>query len=189
MYLDAKASLFSLVGNSQSTLTAVNRCLARTGISITHEEALALAARRAESLTSLERVEFGTPAAVAIAKAVGGSPHLTQKNPTTTLALLQDAFYSLRNELPIDVPDDEIVEALRGCLDELDDAAEVAAMPTDELMAYSKEYVQALEAEHEDGYRIIDDEGRVYSFDSAERDYDETSPGWDGEGWADDWDD
>lgn len=186
--MDEKASLISLAGNSDSTLTAINRCLAGAGISLTHEDVLTLAARRAESLTSLERVEFGTPAIAAIAKAVGDSPHLTQKNAAASLALLQDAFYSLRDELPIDVPDDEIVEALQGCLDELGDAAEVAAIPTDELMAYSKEFVQALEAEHEDGYRIVDDEGRVYAFDSNEWDYDETSPGWDGERWADDWD-
>ena len=186
--MDAKTHLFLSAEGSAPTLTALERSLAGAGISLTREDSLMLAARRTESLASLERVEFGTPAIVAIAKAVGDSPHLTQKNAAASLALLQDAFYSLRDELPIDVPDDEIVEALQGCLDELGDAAEVAAIPTDELMAYSKEYVQALEAEHEDGYRIVDDEGRVYAFDSNEWAYDETSPGWEGERWADDWD-
>ena len=148
-----------------------------------------LAQRRMESLTTVERVEFGTPATVAIAEAIEGSPCLTQNNVAATLACLQDVFYELRDELPIDVPDAEIIEVLRGCFDELGDAAEVAAMPAEELMAYSEEYLRAQNEERWTEYRIVDDEGHAYSYDPAEWDYDETAPGWDGESWADDWDD
>ena len=87
------------------------------------------------------------------------------------------------------MPDDDIIEALAICLDELGDASEVATMSNDEITAFSKDYVKELEAEDAAAYRIVDDEGRAYVFDSAGWDYDEEAPGWDGEGWSDDWDD
>ena len=42
-------------------------------------------------------------------------------------------------------------------------------------------------AEENGEYRIVDEEGREYSFDPAEWGYDEQASGWDGEGWSDDW--
>ena len=176
-------------GDGGSILSAVNERLAEAGISITREDALKLAESRSEVLAGLERVEFGRPAVVAIAEAVAGSPLLTPGSAFDTLSQLQGAFYAVRDELPVDVPDDEIAEALAICLDELGDASEVATMPHDEIMAFSKDYSQALEAEDAAAYSIADDEGRVYAFDPAGWDYDEAAPGWDGEGWSDDWDD
>ena len=55
-------------------------------------------------------------------------------------------------------------------------------------MTFSKGYVQALEAEESTAYRIVDDDGHAYAFDSVGWDYDEAAPGWDGERWSDDWD-
>lgn len=189
MRMDANTALFVLAGTPDRTLAAINERLAKSGVSLTREDALMLAARRTQSLADLERVEFGTPAVVTIAEAVAGSPRLTQSDAAETLAHLQDAFYSIREELPAEVPDEEIAEALRACLDELGDPDEVAAMPSDEVIAHSEEYMQALDAEREEEYRIVDDEGHSYTFDPSEWDYDETAPGWDGERWADDWDD
>ncbi len=146
-----------------------------------------LAVRRAGSLADTERVEFGTPALSVIAGAVASSPHLPRKGVAGVLADLQDAFYAMRDELPVDVPDTEIAEALRGCLDAWGDAADLASMPVEDVMAFSDEYVRAREATS-GTYRIVDDEGRTYAFDPAEWDYDEQADGWDGEGWAHDWD-
>lgn len=56
-------------------------------------------------------------------------------------------------------------------------------------MLFSSEYVRINEAVSREEYLIVDDEGRPYAFDPAEWDYDEHADGWDGEGWADDWDD
>lgn len=187
--MDAKTHLFLSVEGSAPTLTALEKSLAGAGISLTREDALMLAARRTESLASLERVEFGTPAVLKITKAVASSPTLTKENAALALALLQDTFYELRDELPIDVPDEEIIEALSCCLDDLGDAAEVAAIPTDELMTYSQEYVRMQDELLADGYRIVGDDGRAYTFNPTDWEYDETSPGWDGERWADDWND
>ena len=146
-----------------------------------------LAKRRTEALVESERVEFGTPAVVEVAACVAGSPCLSQTNVAEVLAELQDAFYAIRGELPVDVPDEEIAEALRGCLDAWGDAAEVASMPADEVMRSSAEYMRMAAAKDCGEYRIVDDEGRAYTFDPAEWDYDERADGWDGEGWADDW--
>ena len=106
------------------------------------------------------------------------------------LAELQDAFYALRDELLVDVPDAEITEALRGCFDARGgDVAEVAALPKDEVMVFSEEYRLVREAGDEGACCIVDDEGRAYTFDPVEWGYDERAGGWDGEGWSDDWDD
>ena len=149
-----------------------------------------LAERRAESLAAVERVEFGAPVVEAIAEAIAGSPFLMERDVAGVLADLQDAFYVLRDALPIDVPDAEIVEALRGCFDANEgDVAEVAALPREEVMAFSGEYRLTSEVDHENAYRIVDDEGRAYVFDPVEWGYDEQADGWNGEEWADDWGD
>ncbi|MBO4352980.1 MAG: hypothetical protein J5818_05760 [Eggerthellaceae bacterium] len=187
--MDATMMLFKPMGKAAATLTAVNEQLAAAGLAITYDDALMLARRRAESLADSERVEFGIPAVVAIAEAIATSPSLEQGNAASMLAELQDAFYALRTELPVDVPDDEIIEALRNCLDERSDACVMAEMPIAEVMAFSSEYVRAMEAEAGDGYRIVDGDGREYTFDPAEWDYDEQADGWDGERWSDAWSD
>ena len=187
--MDAITALCVAVGVGDSMLAAINERLSVAGLSISEEDASMLVGQRAELLAEAERVEFGTPALLAIAEAVASSPCLTPENAADTLARLQRIFYELREELPVDVPDSEIVEALRGCLDELGDTNDVSKTPTDELMAYSADYLLALDAENAAEYRIVDDAGHAYVFDSSEWDYDEMAPGWDGEGWADDWDD
>lgn len=169
-------------------LTTVNDRLSKVGLSITREEALMLADRRTASLASTERVEFGAPALAAIAEAVATSPHLLSSEVASVLASLQGAFYALRDELPVDVPDAEIAEALRGWFDAWGDATEAPEASADEVMAFSPEYVRAQEVDG-DVYRIVDDEGRAYTFDPDEWDYDEQAKGWEGERWADDWDD
>ena len=173
----------------EAALGEVNGRLAVGGLSITHEDARMIAAARSEALAEAERVEFGAPAIVAIAETVATSPCLSQPDVAETLAELQGAFYAIRDELPADVPDAEIAEALRGCLDAWGDAAEVALMPAEEVMRYSVEYARTTESEDGGEYRIVDDVGRAYAFDHAEWAYDEHADGWDGEGWADGWDD
>ena len=174
---------------TDAALAELNERLSVGGLSIAVEDARMLSDCRAEALNGSGRVEFGQPGIVAIAEAVATSPVLSQNAVVHDLAELQDAFYAIRAELPVKVPDADIAEALRACLDELGDAAAVAAMPADELMTYSEEYVLARDAERAATYRIVDDEGRVYSFDPAGWDYDETASGWSGERWADEWDD
>ena len=176
-------------GEGDALLASVNGRLAAAGLSLKHDDMLVLAQGRVDALQDTGRVEFGVPAIVTVAEAIATSPHVMQEDVAGTLAKLQGVFYALREELPPDVPDSEIAAAIRGCLDAWGSADEVVAMPADEVMAYSDEYVRAREAEVSGGYRITDDEGRTYTFDPAEWDYDEQADGWDGERWGDDWDD
>ena len=174
---------------ADATLDEVNRRLAIGNLSISREDVRMLSKRRAEALAEAERVEFGTPAIVGIAEATATSPHLSQNDIARDLAKLQDAFYAIRDELPADIPDAEITEALRGCLDEWGDVTTVASLPAEEVMKFSSEYVRTAETEASEAYRIADDEGHAYVFEPADWDYDELADGWNGERWTDDWDD
>lgn len=172
---------------ADSLRSAINAQLAPAGIVITREEARELAERRVQCLNEIERIEFGVPAISLIAQELAESGALANANLAQTLATLQDCFYLIRDELPVDVPDREIAEALAATFIEQGDAADVAKTPTEGTMAHSKSYRQAQEETERSGHRITDDEGRTYTFDPAKWEYDETAPGWDGEKWGGDW--
>ena len=175
------------LSGAESLRAAINQQLAPAEIAITHQEACRLAKYREQCLFEAERIEFGTSAVTLIARELAESNALTNANVASTLAALQDCFYQTRDELPVDVPDGEIVEALIGCLIEQGEAADVAKSSAKEIMSHSRSYRQAqIEAERSN-YRIADDEGRVYTFDPKEWECDDTAPGWDGEEWAGDW--
>ena len=57
------------------------------------------------------------------------------------------------------------------------------------MVAFSGEYQFLSPIETQGEHRIVDDGGHVYAFDPAEWDYDDHAEGWNGEEWADDWDD
>lgn len=167
---------------------AINESLAPAAIAISSEDAHELAECRAAELEEYERFEFGTSAIVSIAQALASTSCLERENAIDTLTQLQRIFYRTRGELPIDVPDDEIVEAIAVAFAETGAAQDVAAMAVEELMDHSDEYRQALAREREQPYRLADEQGRTYVFDPKEWGYDETAAGWDGEKWADDQD-
>ena len=160
--------------------------LLATGAQITREEALALAARRDACLRELERIEFGEAAVVLLAQELTGTSVLTHGDVAHTLDLLQESFYALRDELPLEVPDQEIAEALRGFLEKAGDAQDIAGMECAQIMAYSKDYRRADTAQRDEPYRLTDPDGRTYAFGPAGWDVLETTCGWDGEAWADD---
>ncbi|MDO4798251.1 MAG: DUF6323 family protein [Coriobacteriales bacterium] len=173
------------VGN-EALLQAANEGLAARGLVLSANDMRMLANRRAQSLLNAERVEFGMPALVRIVEEIATSPYLAQATLAMDLATLQDAFYAVRTEMPAQVPDSEIAQGLRGCFDAWHgDAAEVASLAPEEVMAFSAEYQRVIDAQRSEAYRIADDQGRVYVFDPAEWDYDEWADGWDGEKWGD----
>ena len=172
---------------AESLQAAINQQLAPVEIAITRQEARQLAKQREQCLFEAEHIEFSTPAVALIARELAGSSTLANTNVASTLAALQDCFYQTRDELSVDVPDDEIIEALVGCFIEQGEAADVAKTSVEEIMAYSKSYRRAQTETEQSNYRITDDEGRVYTFDPREWECDETAPGWDGEEWVGDW--
>lgn len=184
----ANGLLFPIpLSGAESLQAAINQQLAPAGTTITREEACQLARHREQCLFEAERIEFGTPAVALIARELAESNALSNANVASTLAALQDCFYQTRDELPVDVPDSEIIEALIGCFIEQGDAADVAKTSAEEIMAHSRSHRQAQIEVEQSNYRIADDEGRVYTFDPKEWECDETAPGWDGEEWAGDW--
>ena len=168
---------------AKSLRMAINSHMVSAGIAITASEATDLAMCRDLCLRDNERIEFGTPAVVAIAKELALSPCLEACDAANTLAPLQEVFYRPRDDLSIEVPDSEIIEAICHCFDELGSALDIATLPTEELMAFSKTYQQVQEGAGETHYCLTDDTGRTYTFDPAEWDYDELAPGWNGEKW------
>ena len=128
-----------------AVVSQVNERLAVGGLSITREDALMLAQRRLETLAEIERVEFGVPAIVAVAEAVADSPCIAQGNVVDSLAKLQDAFYAARDGLSVSVSDAQVAQALRCCLDEWGDAADVGSMLPGEVLAYCDECVREQE--------------------------------------------
>lgn len=175
------------LSGAESLQAAINQQLAPAGTTITHQEACQLAKQREQCLFEADRIEFGVPAVALIARELAESNALTNTNVASTLAALQDRFYQTRDELPVDAPDSEIIEALIGCFIEQGDAADVAKTSAEEIMSHSRSYRQAQIEAEQSSCRITDDEGRVYTFEAKEWEYDETAPGWDGEEWAGDW--
>lgn len=184
----ANGFLFPIpLSGAQSLQAAINQQLAPAGTTITRQEACQLARHREQCLFEAERIEFGTPAVALIARELAESNALSNANVASTLAALQDCFYQARDELPADVPDGEIIEALIGCFIEQGDATDVAKTSAEEIMSNSRSYRQAQIEAEQSSYRITDGEGRVYTFEPKEWEYDETAPGWNGEKWASDW--
>lgn len=171
---------------AESLRTIINSHLVSAGITITASEATDLAMHRDLCLLDNERIEFGTPAVVAIAKELALSSCLKTCDAADALTRLQEVFYRTRDELSVEVPDSEIIEAICHCFDELGSAFDVATLPTEELMTFSKTYQQAQESTEETCYCLTDDTGHTYTFDPTEWDYDETAPSWNGEKWDDD---
>ena len=128
------------VSGAESLQAAINQQLAPADIAITHQEACQLAKHREQCLFEAERIEFGAPAVALIARELAESNALVNTNVASTLAALQDCFYQTRDELSVDVPDDEIIEALVGCFIEQGEAADVAKTPVEEIMAHSRSY-------------------------------------------------
>ena len=71
--------------------------------------------QREQCLCETERIEFDVPAVALIAQELAESNTLANTNAASTLAALQDCFYQTRDELSMDVPDEEIIEVLVGC--------------------------------------------------------------------------
>lgn len=189
--MGARASFLMPYGDvgNEALLQAANEGLAARGLVLSASDMRMLANRRTQSLLDAERVEFDTPALVRIVEELATSPYLAQASLAMDLATLQDAFYAVRAELPVHVPDSEIAQGLRGCFDAWHgDASEVASFAPEEVMAFSHEYQRVIDAQRSGQYRIADEQGRVYAFDPAEWDYDEWADGWDGERWGDDLD-
>lgn len=182
----AGATVLALSGQSRAAL-------AKQGLSLTQGQLASIDAARREALAACERVECAAGAVDALVLAFAGSPYLGQGDVGEVLAEVVGVFYDVREDVPIDVPDDEVLAALQRAFDTVGGDVEAIDAPAiaGELMA--RELRAACEMGNRDDdvadasgvYRIADDTGRVYCW-LLDWEYDEFAPGWDGERWADD---
>lgn len=166
----------------QAAEAAAAEALATGGVALSAAQWRELRDRRDELLCEVGRIELGAGAYVHIACEFADSPLLVAPAAFDLLAELQEAFYFLRADLPGDVSDDEIYDALR---EAFDGEAGGDAVRAAELC---RETLGREDAAPEGEYTIVDDEGRVYRFDPAEWHDDITACGWDGERWGDELD-
>lgn len=173
-------------------------CLGECGLSLSSADVQELTESRLTCLAENSRIEFGEPAVALIAEALASSPWMFQENLKEALFGLQQTFYLLRDEIPIDVPDEEIVEGLRGCFDACEgDAFEVSCLSAEDVLRFSGEYRRERAAANADSRQtpmdcacqVIDGDGNVYALDPEAWSYDEFADGWDGEKWGGDLDD
>ena len=168
--------------------------LSGQGVNLTPCQVEQIAAARNAALAETERVEFGAGTMDALARSFADSPFLQQDSAGETLAEVVGVFYAVRDDAPLEVPDEGVFTALRAAFDAVEgdadalDATSLAGELRDwELAACSgKPGGDALDSCA--AYSIADDAGRVYRWDPADWEYDEFAPGWNGEGWADDLD-
>ena len=186
--------VLEFAGATAPALSGQSRAaLAKQGLSLTQGQLASIDAARREVLAACERVEYAAGAVDVLALAFAGSPYLGQGDMGEVLAEVMGVFYDVREDVPIDVPDDEVLAALRQAFDAVGGDVEAIDAPAiaGELMA--RELRAAYETGNRDDdaadapgvYRIADDTGRVYCW-SLDWEYDEFAPGWDGERWADD---
>ena len=147
------------------------------GITLSAEEARAIAASEGTCLAACGRVSFGESAAIRLVRMFGDSPFLAGVTIGSTLMELVEAFYSLREDFPATITDEEILEALRDTFD-----GEAAG---DVGLALPRTRNSLAESQTNTAYEITDDDGKVYRWNPEEWHDDVMADGWYGERWED----
>lgn len=114
----ANQDMLAFLGGAGSGLSrAAQTDLARAGLSLDEKDLRALDQRRRTSLGSLCRVELGGGALSVIVEAFADSSYLEQDRLAEQLGAIQDAFYELRDQVPVGVADARVAAALREAFD------------------------------------------------------------------------
>ena len=133
----------------EQDLADCNKALAPYGLSLTPEQMKGLVERRFEALRETQRVEFGRGIIPELITAFASSPYLEQDSCDATFAELQDIFYRLKEEGGEQVPDTELIDALRYLFDhEAQGAIEVLeTLPAERLLEAVEEARKGGDAE------------------------------------------
>lgn len=153
------------------------------GLRLTEGDKAVLAEQHREALRETKRVEFDGSSLDLLIEAFADSPFLIQENLLKTLTRLVQIFWEARDELPADIPDDDLLAEMRQNFDRLEGAAEELS-PEDTVRAIRKR--EEPDESAEEPYSITDDDGRRYVWNPNDWEYDEFAKGWDGESWSDD---
>lgn len=184
--------LLSLVKDGQTALsTATHAALEANGIRLLPSHVERIAAAKRNALAETDRIELRSGTIDAVVEAFADSPFLQQNTAAATLADAVEAFYAVRDDAPTEVPDEEIMDALRVAFDAAEgstDALDALSIARDLALREHEANHRAAEASGQSlpggAYTIVDDEGRTYRWAPADWEYDELTPGWNGEEWA-----
>ena len=168
------------------------QALAQSGLSIAPETLASLVKTENEALLDAGRLAVGPSAVPQLVSEFAASPHLNQTDAAQTLADLLEAFCQLRSELPVHVPDQEILDELRHAFDgeasgdaslalyvaqeELKDSAWLQVQPAAWSQVQPAEQPAGLAAQTcspqdmdsvLDSYEIVDDQGRAWRIGSV----------------------
>jgi hypothetical protein len=165
-------------GLSGEKLASLNERIKGHGLVLSETDALRLAESRRNALADTGRVEVGPGITGSIVEAFAGSPYVSREDFAETVELLQTLFYRFRGE-DEDVPDDDLVDAMRLAFDglasgsiELLEEMDVSEMVS-LLAGRTDEPEEGIDAEAPLP-RPWNEDAWLDSFDSA---------GWEGERW------
>lgn len=114
----AREDMLAFLGGTGAGLSpAAQTDLARAGLLLDEKDLQALDQRRRAALGSLERVELGGGVLSVLVEAFADSPYLERGRLAEQLGEIQDAFYELRDQVPMGVADARVAEALREAFD------------------------------------------------------------------------
>lgn len=94
-------------------LVSCNKKSEQYGLSFTYAQIEELAKQRIEVLREVRRVEFGRGQLVELVSAFCSSPYLRKTTYAETMVELQRIFYQLKEESGEQIPDEELIEAMR----------------------------------------------------------------------------
>ena len=136
------------------SMQSAAEALERHGLYLSLHDRETLQEQRTLALEETERVELETGALTVVVEELAASPFLSQAGLVDTLVQAQHAFYLLRDEIPVDIPDEELACALRTWFDRLEgDLEELEALSPQEVMAASPEAARnAVESAYSEAY-------------------------------------
>lgn len=150
-----------------------------TGCNLSNREVEEVVRTEAACLAESGRICFGEGASALLIRAFSDSAYFTG-NVANTLMDLVESFYEMRDDLPAQVTDQEIVEALRDCFDG------EAAGDVGLALSLSKDSLSSCEGIR--AYGITDEDGLLYRWDPDEWLDNVKTDGWYGERWGEDCD-
>lgn len=102
-----------------NTLEDCNTYSAQFGLVLTEQQMLTLWNERKVVLKNAGRIEFGKPVFEKLVLAFASSPYIDKKNYESTLSALQEIFYNFKTEARELITDDELIEKMRYCFNEV----------------------------------------------------------------------
>ena len=107
----------ALIRRDADELLRLNDLTRPYGLSLTHEDAVALLKVRTDALKNSRRIEVGPGVLEKLAEAFCDSAYVDGQNYADTLCALTELFYYLKNDTLDSLPDDELIAVMKQCFD------------------------------------------------------------------------